>query len=579
MIPPLPDDGVELLLSFVSDLLNTTGATPIFAVTADERSTYEEISAQLGRGSTVTLESDSENIADAVRIAFAEISGEVTEAGTDEDDSLMGTEEPDVVLGGPGNDQIEGGENDDVVDGGSDDDIVLGEAGDDTVRGGTGADTLNGGPGKDIIEPGAGIDVVTLGMGSDIVRGTARELNGDRIEDFEDGDQILVLGSIFGDIAVASEEGDSVLSFDESSITLQGEFSEGDFTVLTAGTGDEAVTSISFNFGFSETSADGLFLFRGNTTLQALVTQVNTNQTNQLVAFVVDDAQGTVNGVAPDSEDYLAEILARDRNSVIFSTLASDNPSGLPNDFSVEGFSRALDFIVGTRIGLMVIAGGTLDRLQAGQSPQVFFSNLNNAEVVDFTTEGFNLNFQDRAGGTFEAFQVAIQALEFGSTQIGTALQNQTGLEAIDLREEVDRLNAQIMVNSEAAFSNFVDFYKVVDESGGIDTNGDGVADVNPGDTNYAQTAIEQRLGLDITDENTVFNTTFEAGDIFAPFIIADGNPDTFADTEVYFPFVEANADGANHLISLGDNTFGFEDSPNGGDLDFDDMIVQVQFL
>jgi hypothetical protein len=44
----------------------------------------------------------------------------------------------------------------------------------------------------------------------------------------------------------------------------------------------------------------------------------------------------------------------------------------------------------------------------------------------------------------------------------------------------------------------------------------------------------------------------------------------------VYFPFLEGNADKIDHIRLLGSNIFGFEDLPNGGDKDFNDVIVKV---
>ncbi len=44
----------------------------------------------------------------------------------------------------------------------------------------------------------------------------------------------------------------------------------------------------------------------------------------------------------------------------------------------------------------------------------------------------------------------------------------------------------------------------------------------------------------------------------------------------VYFPYLGANPGGVDHIRLLGDNTFGFEDLPGGGDLDYNNMIVRV---
>jgi hypothetical protein len=69
---------------------------------------------------------------------------------------------------------------------------------------------------------------------------------------------------------------------------------------------------------------------------------------------------------------------------------------------------------------------------------------------------------------------------------------------------------------------------------------------------------------------------------VFAPFMIVDGRPDAILDSnvnndsKVYFAFLGANSDKLDHIRLLGNNTFGFEDLANGGDKDYNDVIVQV---
>jgi phage gp37-like protein len=46
-------------------------------------------------------------------------------------------------------------------------------------------------------------------------------------------------------------------------------------------------------------------------------------------------------------------------------------------------------------------------------------------------------------------------------------------------------------------------------------------------------------------------------------------------DPAVYFAFLGANSDQRDHIRLLGNNVFGFEDLPGGGDQDFNDVIVK----
>jgi hypothetical protein len=162
-------------------------------------------------------------------------------------------------------------------------------------------------------------------------------------------------------------------------------------------------------------------------------------------------------------------------------------------------------------------------------------------------------------------------------------------------------------VASSAAFDNFVGLYEVSSSLGGIDTNGDGIAELLPGDAAYAKAAIGKRVsdftirtGGNASNDTTSanFGNVFLTGDKFyAPFVIANlGNstPEDFllknpnnqaatgiSDQVAYFGITSANPDRVSHLRSLGNNTFGFEDLPGNlglSDNDFNDAVFQVNF-
>ncbi len=59
------------------------------------------------------------------------------------------------------------------------------------------------------------------------------------------------------------------------------------------------------------------------------------------------------------------------------------------------------------------------------------------------------------------------------------------------------------------------------------------------------------------------------------PFLVADGTPNEDF-TNIYFPFLDANPQGVDHVRLLGDNTFAFEDTAGGGDLDYNDLVFRV---
>jgi len=218
----------------------------------------------------------------------------------------------------------------------------------------------------------------------------------------------------------------------------------------------------------------------------------------------------------------------------------------------------------------------------------MLFSDPFTQKITDLGNESFSLAWKDGSGNNVSDFNNLV--VKFNPTTdslpLGTNLQGKSQGEVIDLRGLTGQVKANFVVNREAAFNNFIGFYQVADEDGGIDSNGDGKADIFAGQTGYTEAAIRGRVaGINLTVNNqgtASYIGTFESGSIFAPFIIANGTPDTLLDGNphnnpaIYFPYLGANADKVDHIRLLGNNIFGFEDLPNGGDNDFNDMIVRV---
>ncbi|MBD2107154.1 choice-of-anchor I family protein [Nodosilinea sp. FACHB-13] len=149
----------------------------------------------------------------------------------------------------------------------------------------------------------------------------------------------------------------------------------------------------------------------------------------------------------------------------------------------------------------------------------------------------------------------------------------------LDLRDITGDVTTTFSVNREAAFDNFVGLYQIADLNGGIDLNGDGSADVTPGQSGYTEAALANRAeAVALTTANlttSVFESTVAGGSLYAPFLIANGNLDSFNSNEVYFAFGSANADGVEHIRVI-DGAIGFEDLFGGGDNDFNDIVVKV---
>jgi 2',3'-cyclic-nucleotide 2'-phosphodiesterase / 3'-nucleotidase / 5'-nucleotidase len=330
-------------------------------------------------------------------------------------------------------------------------------------------------------------------------------------------------------------------------------------------------------------NADNTLTVGTNANLRVTVTGVNATGVNEIGVFIVDDDQNRINGIAPNAAGYTQAAL--NRGEVIFSAIAN-NPQGYnPNQLSriLGGLNN------GSRLGFYLVKNGTTDGVLAGQNSPVFFGTAsdNAAQVADLGSNKYQIAWRDQQNNSvFNNLVVNVENTVQTET-LGTTLQGQQQRELIDLRGLAGRqVQGEFTVNREAAFNNFVGFYRVVDANGGIDTDGNGTADILPGQADYTQAAVRGRVaGIDLAVANqgiANIKGQLAGGGIFAPFMISDGTPDQVLNgrnNNVYFAYLGANPDKVDHIRLLGDNTFGFEDLRGGGDLDYNDVIVKANLV
>jgi hypothetical protein len=305
----------------------------------------------------------------------------------------------------------------------------------------------------------------------------------------------------------------------------------------------------------------------------------NTELLNEIGVFKVDDEQGTVNGVSPEDSNYLQTAL--ENSQVIFSSLPNNVLEGVE-------FSRQLEFDSSDRLVFYLVQNSTtqtvISNLAAGGSganvlfalPDANNASFNPLQISDLDGDNFSLSWKDRfsSNSRFDNLVMDVEILDTDITAVGTGLQGE--IELIDLRGLT--LEANFAVASEAAYNNTVGWYVVDDETGRI-------GNLNPGDAGYAQAAIADRSITHFTREGI---DSAQLSGLLAPYLIADSSRDNFLANNpnnlegngpiAYFAFLAANPDGVDHIRQLGDNTFGFEDLFNGGDNDFNDIIMQVTF-
>ncbi|MEA5531804.1 choice-of-anchor I family protein [Dolichospermum sp. UHCC 0684] len=312
----------------------------------------------------------------------------------------------------------------------------------------------------------------------------------------------------------------------------------------------------------------------------------NSNSINELAVFNVDDAQGNINGIAPGAAGY--NQAAINRAKVVFSAI-----SNLPNGFNIVDSVRLINFNSGDNLKFLLVKNGTIDSVNSGKTPlsNLSFADVSNQKIADFGADGFTVSWEDGSGNVadFNDLVVKVQHSNDKSV-IGTGLQGGNQGEIIDLRDITSQVKVDFSVYREAAFNNEVYFYKIDNAAGQI-----GNLQANSANrANYLQTALNNLLKDAQTGTNIKFSAanqgiqtgtaTITGGTILAPMIVVNGTLSQLLDSnannnpQVYFPYLGINSDGVDHIRLLGNNTFGFEDLVNGGDLDYNDIIVKMNF-
>lgn len=328
--------------------------------------------------------------------------------------------------------------------------------------------------------------------------------------------------------------------------------------------------------------SDSIFQLEGEKSkLQVSLIGGNINRVNELGVFVVDDEFGTVNGIKPGADGYTQAAL--NRAKALLSTI-----SNFPNGFNQKDLSRLIELNSGDRFGFVLVKDSTVDAARSGITPisSVLLSQPSTQKIEALGNGQYSLAWEDGQGNGTVDFNDLVIKVAATNQQEPDGAYNQGKL--IDLSSVTGQVRAEFTLNREAAFNNFVGFYKVSDMNGGIDTDANSTTDLRPGDIIYAQAAIQGRMqGINLTVDNqasTTITTNLNGGSIYAPFIIADGKPDALLDSNynnnsnIYFAFAGANPGKFDHIRLLGNNSWGFEDLPLGGDKDFNDVVVRAKF-
>ncbi|MEC4892898.1 MAG: cadherin domain-containing protein [Oscillatoria sp. PMC 1051.18] len=469
-------------------------------------------------------------------------------------DELLGLGGDDTLdaAGGSGNNTLRGGAGNDELFAGVDD-FLFGDEGDDTLEGRSGSggsqldggegndflfadsdDVLIGGDGSDRLFAGSGDATLTGGTGADQFWLAIAELptSANIITDFTLGEDVLGIAGLEPDLA----------EFDDLNITQE----NGNTVISTTGGTELAILE-----GFTDELDATDFVFD--------------NQTAENQPPVAEDATFTV-----------AE------NSAVgtsVGTVTAEDPD-LPPDATLS----------------YVITAGNLD--PDGDGVNAFTIDPDTGEItvadagdLDFeTTPNFDLeitvtdpeNLTDTADITVNLTNVVETV----------TLESKSENNIFSFAGDEEDVNLKFTVSGDAGFVNEVGLYFVDDAEGTIDG-------ITPGEAGYTQAALERSQTIaSLLDNNS---RDFFNGDIFSEaqsrilnldsdrrfgfYLVQNSDTDTVLNAleagttppNVYFGAAD-NADGFLQLddLTAGEFTLNWDDSPLGGDADFDD--VQVSF-
>jgi Domain of unknown function (DUF4114) len=325
-------------------------------------------------------------------------------------------------------------------------------------------------------------------------------------------------------------------------------------------------------------TAPGLVqLNQGDGTSATLTLQKISRQTsnrNELGLFTVDDNNGTINGIAPSQSGYASQVLQR--SQVVFSSLSDGR---LDSIFDSQT-TRTINLPVNATFGFYLVTNGTID--DATNNIVFSFPSASNSfQNTQITSVGgaTRVAFEETNGGGDQDFNDLVFQIQNAANPAPIGITQQSGREIFDLTAVVGNTNATFTINRDAAFNNHVGFYRVEDAQGTIKVGNDLI---KPGDSGYLQAVIQNRIaGVDLVGTNgqaTTSTSTLQGGALYAPLLIANSNTANATFSNVYTAYRLGNADQADHIRLLGDNTFGFEDLAGGGDRDFNDVIVKATF-
>ncbi|MEZ6032636.1 MAG: DUF4114 domain-containing protein [Planctomycetaceae bacterium] len=326
----------------------------------------------------------------------------------------------------------------------------------------------------------------------------------------------------------------------------------------------------------------GLFVVPGGAdelvTLNFELSDRNAGYRSQLGLFIADSDSGAVGGVDPHSRNFAKTALRDNDQAILFGRF--DRP-GETESISVPGGSRVGFYLIQNSDSHRFLHANPLNRLN--RSPLTFFSvtdanpdSFDHVRSKELGAGVWQFGWEDLTFGGDRDFDDLIVTLTVDDLSVPTILVPESAAETVSTTFTLDARFA--------SYRSEFGVFEVDDETGRI-------GGLTPDDPGYAKAALTSVSQTKIFDRDAAVGSEvtvpLKAGAYYGVYMIQNSslgkwlrsNPSNKVSKSprAFFGFADTNPDNFDHTRWQG-NTIFWEDLTNGGDRDFDDLVISWEF-
>lgn len=208
---------------------------------------------------------------------------------------------------------------------------------------------------------------------------------------------------------------------------------------------------------------------------------------SEMGVFVVDDAAGTVDGIAPGAAGYTSAVMNNTTRQLLFNTQLGGSTA-----------TKELEFAPGTKLGFYLVQNGRASEVASGKVVFYSFKAGNGDGVIHLESTPDRANgrslygWEDMTGGGDRDYNDFVFAVKAKSSSI-------PGIIAVDAAAPVQTVATTFNLlvtnkNRFAALTGEVGFFPVLDDQGSVaaPTATDKTRKLRPGDAGYLEAALNQ---------------------------------------------------------------------------------------